>query len=142
MGTSGVINFKVGKKNSKTGGQWHQSYMSYFHHTTGGGGTIGSGLNRVEKLEGIVQGCDFYCGFHNHKLSHADTMVFRPNPHSKTIDEKVVHFITCGGYLGYNGSYAERGMMKPVKLGSPRIRLSGSTEDVHVSIWRTLKRDS
>lgn len=135
MGISGVINFKVNRRNRLTkGGVWEQSYMGYFHHTTGGTGLIGSGLNRVEKLGNIVEGCDFYCGFHNHKLSVAKATIFRPSPNSKKVEERVVNFITCGGYLQYEGSYAEKGMMRPTKLGSPRIRLDGNKLDIHVNL--------
>jgi hypothetical protein len=134
MGISGVINFKVGKKGSKTGGQWHQNYYIYFHHTTGGGQTIGGGLNRVEKLGNIVEGVDCYCGFHNHKLSMAKSIIYRPNPDSKKVEERVISHLTCGGYLQYDGSYAEKGMLRPTKLGSPRIRLDGTKKDLHISL--------
>jgi len=60
--------------------------------------------------------------------------IFKPNPDAKKVDERTIDFITCGGYLAYEGSYAERGMMRPVKLGSPRIRFSGTKHDVHISI--------
>ena len=134
MGISGVINFKVGKKGSLVGGQWHQNYYIYFHHTTGGGATIGGGLNRVEKLGNIMENVDCYCGFHNHKLSMAKATIYRPNPDSKKVDERVVSFLTCGGYLQYDGSYAETGMLRPSKLGSPRIRLDGLKHDVHINL--------
>jgi hypothetical protein len=134
LGISGVINFKVGKKGSKTGGQWQQSYQIYFHHTTGGGASIGGGLNRVEKLGNIVEGADCYCGFHNHKLSMSKSTIFKPNPNSKKVEERVITHLTCGGYLQYNDSYAERGMLRPTKLGSPRIRLDGTKKDLHISI--------
>ena len=134
MGISGVINFKVGKKGSKTGGQWHQNYYIYFHHTTGGGQTIGGGLNRVEKLGNIVEGVDCYCGFHNHKLSMAKSIIYRPNPDSKKVEERVISHLTCGEYLQYDGSYAEKGMLRPTKLGSPRIRLDGTKKDLHISL--------
>jgi len=134
LGFSGVICFKVGKKRSKAGGQWNQRYYIYFHHTTGGGATIGGGLNRVEKLGNIVEGVDCYCGFHNHKLSSSRSTIFYPNPDSKRIEERIITHVTCGGYLQYEDSYAEEKMLRPVKLGSPRIRLNGITKDLHVSL--------
>lgn len=135
MGISGVINFKVGKRRRTTkGGIWDQSYMGYFHHSTGSGSTLGGPLNRTEKLGNIVEGCDFYCSFHSHKLSTAKVNIYRPSPHSKKVEERVINFITCGGYLDYKDSYAERGMLRPVKLGSPRIRLDSIKHDIHVSL--------
>ena len=135
MGISGVICFRVGKRNRTTkGGIYRENYYIYFHHTTGGGATIGGGLNRVEKLGNIVEGCDCYCGFHNHKLSSSRSIIYRPNPDAKRIEERVVTHLTCGGYLQYEESYAERGMLRPTKLGSPRIRLEGNRHDLHVSL--------
>jgi hypothetical protein len=136
MGISGVVNFKVGLKGSKTGGQWQQNYYGFFHHTTGGGQLAGGGLNRVEKLKGIVEGCDFYCGFHNHRTFTQPQECFCPNPNSKKLELKRYWLVGCGGYLEYSGSYAERKMLTPLKLGSPRIRLDGHAgrHDVHVSI--------
>lgn len=130
LGYSGVINFRVGKKNAKSGGQWNQNYYGYFHHTTGGGSTIGSGLNRVEKLNNIVEGCDFYCGFHSHKTSYANSLIYTANHRSKKIEEREIHFITCGGYLEYPDSYAEKGMMRPVVVGSPMIILEGNKRKI------------
>jgi hypothetical protein len=50
------------------------------------------------------------------------------------MEEKTITHLTCGGYLQYEDSYAERGMMRPVKLGSPRIRLDSYKHDLHVSL--------
>jgi hypothetical protein len=60
--------------------------------------------------------------------------------------ERKITYVDCGSYLDWNGSYAEKGMMPPGKLGSPRIRFAGyrkthhsgklqdDTRDVHVSL--------
>ncbi len=134
LGFSGVICFKVGEKRSKKGGFWRERYHIYFHHTLGGGATIGGGLNRVEKLGNIIEGVDVYCGFHSHKLSSSRSIIYYPNPKSKRIEERTITHLTCGGYLQYEDSYAEEKMLRPVKLGSPRIRLAGDKHDVHVSL--------
>lgn len=142
MGISGIIEFRVGKKLAiRTGPEkgrecWQQYYYGYFHHTTGGGSLAGGGLNRVEKLRGIAEGCDFYCGFHNHGIFAKPQEVFYPNMHSKEVGRRRYWLIGCGSYLEYEGSYAERGMLTPQKLGSPRIRLSGLKRhhEVHCSL--------
>ncbi len=136
MGYSGVIAFKVGpmKRKKGEGGSFRHAYYGYFHHSTGGGSLVGGALNRTEKLANIVDGCDFYCSFHSHKLSHAKMSIYSPNPYSKKVEERTVDFVTCGGYLGYEGSYAEKGMMRPVKLGSPRLRFDGNRKDLHVNV--------
>jgi hypothetical protein len=124
LGLSAVTRFDVGA----------HSYYGYFHHSTGGGGSLGSALNRAVKLKDIVQGIDFYCIGHNHNLVNGVQTVYRPNAHGTGIEERRVHYIDCGSYLDYPGSYAEQMMLVPGKLGSPRIRFDGTKHDLHVSL--------
>lgn len=139
-GYSCVINFKVWKRERKEGskgGVWGQQYLCYTHHTTGGGNTVGGKMNRIEKLESLVTGCDFYMGSHNHQLGVIPLVTYSPNLRSKKknkIEKKVQYLIDTGGYLEWDGGYPEKMMLRPTKLGSPRIRLDGMKRDIHVSI--------
>jgi hypothetical protein len=123
-GYSAVCRFDVQK----------ESYYGYFHHSTGGGGTLGGALNRAVKLQDIVQGVDFYCIGHNHNLVNGARTVYAPNKFGTALEERRLWYIDCGSYLDYPESYAEQMMLTPGKLGSPRIRFSGSKHDVHVSM--------
>jgi hypothetical protein len=130
-GWSAVIRFKVGKREGK---RYRQNYFVYAHHTTGGGGSIGGKLNRVTKLRDIVEGIDVYLGSHNHQLAVAPQDVFYPSCQGG-VKKRRIWYVDCGSFLGWEGSYAEKGMMAPTKLGSPRIRFSGDlNHDVHVSL--------
>ena len=120
MGISGVINFKVGKKRSLSWRTMAQNYYIYFHHTIGGGNTIGGGLNRVEKLGNIMEGVDCYCGFHNHKLSMAKSIIYKPNPDSKRVEERVVSHFTCGGYLQYDRFLCRKRNVKTDQIGKSK----------------------
>lgn len=124
FGYSAVVRFNVGK----------QTYYGYFHHSTGGGGTLGSALNRAVKLQDIVQGVDFYCIGHNHNLVNGSRVVYAPNMAGTDVEERRLWYIDCGSYLDYPESYAEAMMLSPGRLGSPRIRLDGQKHDVHVSM--------
>ena len=130
---SAVVNLKVGKRRE---GYFRQNYYLYFHHTTGGGGSLGSKLNRVTKLRDIVEGVDVYFGSHNHQLAAAPQDVFCPSRHAKGIIKRRIWYVDCGSYLAWEDSYAEKGMMAPTKLGSPRIRFDGreGKHDVHISL--------
>ena len=132
-GYSAMIRVKVGKRRDKDTNRFLENYYMYFHHTTGGGGTIGGKLNRVIKLRDIVEGVDVYCGSHNHQLAVAPQDVFYPSAQGG-IKKRRIWYVDCGSYLGWDGSYAEKGMMPPTKLGSPRIRLDSSSHDIHVSL--------
>lgn len=131
-GWSAVIRLKVGKRD---GNRFRQNYFIYAHHTTGGGGTIGGKLNRVIKLRDIVDGVDVYLGSHNHQLAVAPQDVFYPSCQGGLIKRRI-WYVDCGSYLSWDNSYAEKGMLAPSKLGSPRIRFSGECDnhDVHISL--------
>ena len=130
---SAVVALKVGKRNTEK--SFRQIYYIYFHHTSGGGGTIGGKINRVAKLREIVEGIDVYCGSHNHQLVVAPQDVFYPSISAKDIMKRRIWFVDCGSYLKWDDSYAEKGMMPPSKLGSPKIRFSGGKEhSVNVSL--------
>jgi len=134
---SAVVRVKVGKRRDKgAGNRYHQNYFMYFHHTTGGGGTVGGKLNRVAKLRDIVEGIDVYCGSHNHQLAVAPIDVFYPSIQENGVKKRRIWYVDCGSYAAWEDSYAEKGMLAPVKLGSPRIRLDGKDghHDVHVSL--------
>lgn len=124
MGLSAVLKVEIGQ----------EEYYGYFHHSTGGGGTLGSALNRAVKLQDIVQGVDFYCIGHNHQLVNGSRVVYRPKADGTGIEEHRMLYVDCGSFLDYPESYAEMMMLSPGKLGSPRIRLNGKKHDVHVSM--------
>jgi len=121
------------------------SFTLYSHHTTGGGGrTVGSKINRVEAMREIVANADCYCGSHNHQLGAMPAVTQMVNTTSGGIELVRQMLVDCGGYLEWNNTYAERQMLAPVKLGSPRIHLiierkqdKGEElihKDIHVSL--------
>lgn len=139
---SAVVLFKLGchqqirgKKASPRG-----TFVGYFHHTTGGGATTGGKMNRVDKLKNIVCDADFYCGAHNHGLGSFHSVVYKVNTGTNRIEKLRQILIDCGGYLEYHDSYAEKKMLPPLKIGSPKVHLAlkqGSTKvykDIHVSL--------
>ena len=57
---SAVIIFRLcchGKKDSSP----RATFTGYFHHTTGGGSSMGSKINKPEQLRSLIGNCDFYC---------------------------------------------------------------------------------
>lgn len=114
--------------------EFYQTYWGYAHHGTGGGGTLGSALNRKVKLADIVQGMDFYMAGHDHQLVTGVREVYVPQ--LTTVVRQRVYYIDTGSFLDWDDSYAEEAMMPIGKLGSPRIRLDGRcrNHDIHVSL--------
>lgn len=121
------------------------SFTVYSHHTTGGNGrTVGSKINRVEVMREIVANADVYCGSHNHMLGAVPAVTQMINATEGKIDIVRQMLVDCGGYLEWNNTYAERTMLPPLKIGSPRIHLivkrseeNGKEEthkDIHISL--------
>jgi hypothetical protein len=121
------------------------SFTLYSHHTTGGNGrTVGAKINRVEVMREIVANADVYCGSHNHQLGAVPAVTQMINSTEGKIEMVRQMLVDCGGYLEWNNTYAERMMLAPLKIGSPRIHLlvkrsteNGSEEthkDVHISL--------
>jgi hypothetical protein len=141
-GYDGIVIFRLGCHNGKCKDKSPRaSFVGYFHHTTGGGATVGGKMNRVEKLRDVIVDADFYCGAHNHMLGCVHSGIFRINETTEQVEFIRQMLIDCGGYLNYDGSYANMKMLPPVKLGSPKIRMlikrSGKDEvkkDIHVSL--------
>lgn len=132
-GISCIIRFKIGKRSGKYN-RFCKNYFGYFHHSNGGGATIGAKLNRTTKLRDVMEGMDFYAIGHNHQLGCVPVTVYRPSLQGKKLHERRIWFINCGSYLSYQESYAEEKMLTPAKLGSPRIRFDSKQHDLHVSI--------
>jgi hypothetical protein len=117
------------------------SFTGCFSHTTGGGNTTGGKINRPEELKKIVGNCDFYAGAHNHSLITSHGIVFKVNETTEKIEQLRQIVVTTGGYLQFDGSYVEEKMLKPLKIGSPKISLitkqhnhNECHKDIHVSL--------
>lgn len=135
FGSSVLLFLKVGKSKEKRRFKYGsaQTYSGYIHHTTGGGRTVGSKLNRAGMLREIVAGCDFYIGNHNHQEAVAKTKIFIPDIQNHAIKEVRQQIINGGGFLDYGG-YVEKGQLSPVDIGAPRIRFDSHKHDIHVSL--------
>lgn len=129
-----AINFKINKR--ADGKRFRHQYIGYFHHTTGGGSSVGSKINRIEHMTNLLSNADFYVGAHTHQLSATPILSREYNIRTNKIEERRQLLVGSGSYLEWDSSYAEASMLRPVKLGSPRIRLDGTKEhkDIHCSL--------
>jgi hypothetical protein len=118
LGYSAVTFITVGKKNNNS-----RMYVGYFHHTTGGGSTPGSALNRIDKLRNIVVDADFYVGGHSHTQVEAGVGAIRADRRHKKVVFMRQELINSGSYLEWDGGYAEEKQLQPSRLGSPIIIL-------------------
>lgn len=120
LGISGVIEIKIRK----------QRYLIYAHHTTGGGSTPGSKVNRAEKNRNLVTDCDIFLAAHSHGLGCVPIAVYIPEPSLKKCILKIQYLINTGGYLEWNDSYAEAAQFSPNPIGTPTIYLNGEKKEI------------
>lgn len=109
------------------------SFDIWAHHGRGGGGLVGSPLN---KLETVTKGfsADLFLMGHTHKVAHARMQQVIPVWGSKRgfLRHRDIHLVSTGAFLkGYvpqakregraGGLYPERNMLNPLALGAARI---------------------
>jgi len=126
LGTSAVLDFRVGVRNKESNQTSAISYIVYAHHTTAGGRTIGSKINRTALLAEMVANADIYLGAHSHEETSNISSCYLANPHQQEIVELIQYFVDCGSFLEWKKSYAERIQMKPMPMGSPTIWFRGT----------------
>lgn len=130
-----VVKLQAGRRRGRTNdNRWCQTYWLYFHHTSGGAGTIGNGVNKVTKLQDIVQGVDVYFGSHNHQKAAGEATVFTPSMQKNEMVERKVFYIDCGSFMSYVDNYAEQKMYRPTSMGTPIVKFSGLREKHDISI--------
>ena len=110
-----------------------QLYTLYSYH-----GKSGSRFKHT-KLKAVIDighyfEADIISMGHVHDLS-VDTIVRqRVNKRHRIVEERKVHVILTGSYVGYDDSYAQVGGYPPCKLGSPKVRLYANKWDIHASL--------
>ena len=135
LGYCSDIHLRVGTEKVRTDKKDVPYYVLFAHHTTGGGGkTLGNKLNQVDNLRNLVHGADVYLGAHNHFEVVGKRYVHCPDRRTHTVKWKKQYLISVGGFMMWDGSYAEQGAMAPSGTGCPRILLDGTRHDVHCTI--------
>ncbi len=93
--------------------------------------TPGGKLNALLRLATIMD-ADVYLMGHLHDiLTHSQNFYRMEN--GRLIRRKK-YFVLTGSFLEYEGSYAERGLYIPGKVGVPKIKLFRDRYDAHISV--------
>ena len=142
MKDSAVYLLRLGcRKNNRSP---RATFTIYSHHGNGGGKTPGSKMNRIDCMRSIVANADVFIGSHTHMLGAIPAITQIINEQTGKVELVRQMLVDTGSYLEWNNSYAERLMLQPCKLGSPRIHLivkrkehkdiETIEKDVHVSL--------
>ena len=137
LGYSGIIHVRVATMQRIRNHRKMPDYVFYVHHTTGGGGTLGGKINRVEKLSHIVDDADVYIGAHNHFEVLGKTGIFSYDKKDREIVKRERVFVDSGGFLKWEDSYAEAKQLPPGGTGCPRLELAGDKKMIQANIFMT-----
>lgn len=132
LGTCAML--RIVMKDKKYPEKKRLSYTIWAHHGRGGGMKAAAPLNKLENLAYAFDADMFLLGHYTKKgvVPLQRISMTRVKPYQ--LEHKDIHLVATGGYLkGYmagsqmegrpQGSYVEQGMMAPVALGSPVVRL-------------------
>jgi len=121
----------VGHDRSK-GEKSRLTYTVFMLHGWTGARTIGGKANNVKSLADSVIS-DIYISSHTHQKFMFPRRIVEPETRTKSLRYKKQVFVSSGSFMEWAG-YSVRKGYSPASLGSPRIRLNGTTKDIHVSI--------
>jgi predicted phosphodiesterase len=110
-----------------------EGYTVYATHGGSGSATSAGKLNAVKKLATWVS-ADIYLMGHMHDLLVDSSIRKTLDLRNKIVKDRRQTFCVTGSFLTFEDSYSEMKGYSPGRIGSPRIRLSGESEDTHVSL--------
>lgn len=112
MRYQGVVGYVIGKR----------SYLVNVWHGSGGGGSAGASLNRLQKQSEYVL-ADIYLMGHVHKRQVHTKQMIIPNPKYNKKEIIMQYFVATGSSLDYENSYAESAGMTPSQKGFTKIKM-------------------
>lgn len=115
-----------GRDNRKT------IYSLYITHGFGGGSTVGSKANRLEKMSNLAN-ADVFIHSHTHLPLVFKQAVSNIDYRNKKLNTKVALFVNTNAFLS-GGSYAEVWLLKTPSIDFPHITLSGFERDVQATL--------
>jgi len=111
----------------------NQTYTFYSTHGSSGAQKIQTKIKAAMDLEQIVE-VDVYAHGHLHELASQVAERHVIDLRSKKLMKKERYYVLTGHYLKYWGSYAQARSMKPSRIGSPVIYLSGNRHKIKVKL--------
>lgn len=81
-------------------------------HGSGGGATLGAGINKQQKFGSTIDGVDVLISGHTHKPSAVPMAKLRYDRSSNHIKEDIMWLVTASSWVNYGG-YAARKMLSP-----------------------------
>lgn len=98
------------------------------HGNNGGGGTMGSKANAIEKMSLCVPRADIYVHSHTHAPVVFKDTFFDVDDKKKCLTQKERLYVNTNAYLRWENSYGEKKLLKPQSMSVPIIKLKAYRE--------------
>ena len=121
-GYSCFVKLKVGKSN----------YIIHAQHGSSGARFAHTKLTAVMRVATYAD-ADVYLYGHTHGLTAQSTLYRNVSLRNKMVYTRKRYFCLTGSFLEYDGSYAQRKDMQPVKTGVVKLKFFGKRWDIHES---------
>jgi len=99
----------------------------YCGHGSGGGGSAGAKINRLQSMHFRAPNADIICSAHTHDVSDSEILINYLN-RKYQLAEKIQHFICGWSALSSNEGYAARAYYKPLTNGQKLIHIKFEKE--------------
>lgn len=122
------------------------SLVLALHHGAGGGGTLGAGINSVDKMS-LAMEADIYAMGDNHQLTAANSSKLYMNSKGTICHRHIVLLRTGSflrGYVQKKASYIADKMLRPANLGAASVTLTyqrrqiDNVETAHLALKATV----
>lgn len=122
-GYSAFLKLRVGKNNYIVHAQ-HGSSNAWYPHTK-----LTSAMRTAQHTD-----ADLYLYGHTHELLSIKVPRLSIDNRNRKVVTSEKYFVLTGSFLEYEGSYAQKKNMFPIRTGIANITLSGKHWDIHCSV--------
>lgn len=109
----------------------NQTYRILATHGKGNASTPQGKIAAVRKLVNIAD-ADIYLMGHIHGRMYDNDIIHEMDEQSGTVVPRIRHYVVCGSFLEYWGTYAEMKLLSPAITGSVMLVLDPDIKDVRI----------
>jgi predicted phosphodiesterase len=121
FGYQGYISLHVGT----------QIYHIFCHHGVSSATGPAGKINAIRQLNKIAR-ADIYLSGHTHARVYDSDIIYQINDETGKVDSIICHYLACGSFVEYWGTYPEMKLLPPASTGTVMMRLSPTVKDVQI----------
>lgn len=121
LGYQGYLSMKVGS----------QTYHVFASHGASFGTSPTGRISAVRQLNKVAN-ADVYLSGHTHAKLYDQDVIFEINDRTGMVDPVVRHYVACGSFIEYWGTYPEMKLLSPSMTGAVMMKFSPLVKDVQI----------